>query len=869
MNPTVDSLEQLIEARLAGHAVEIPATLQAGFDQAMAAHAALQELIDETVITDPSLSPRLPPEVSGTYEIERELGRGGMGIVYLARQRSLDRRVALKVLRPGERTFGPLLRRFLDEAQHLARLQHPNIVSIHEVGNAAGEPYFTMDFIDGETLSAVIARGPLRPTRAIEVLKQVGAAIQHAHRHGIIHRDLKPGNVLIDQAGQVFVTDFGLARNVGQESNLTQTGELLGTPQYMSPEQARGQTSMIGEPTDIHALGLLLFEMLTGRSAFGASSPADVLVKLLNDDPPPLRSLDRCIPRDLETICMKALRKSPDARYANASALLEDVRRFEAGEPLLARRTSFVMRVARWAGRRWRMAATILVTAALVGTVAPRLFDKSVAELVVWGDEEFKRGNPEIATQIFLRAWNRSEPARRTELVPHLADAIKEITDPKQAVEAGLKVIELAPDVSFGKHDFVMAQSLAMAARADTPDGFFEPAHAALPAETLARRELAARRLTLFLEGAQGTREERAEAERTLQAIERSLRSLRPTERWTGDEIVRLPQLALPDLQVRAADSTLSPWERAKAQVALGRLHETGNDTASALGAYRSALDQMRRVYPFVAGVVSDSQIHATGKDDTLIEAPECRLLRELLQSLSRLDPDVSEQVTGGVRLRFDHPEFLKGVHVSARLTLCDPTIKNPYQGLSRNLSTCVPMSVDAPSEVTVLPGKYRLALTSTSMKWNSTEPDVRLISIAAEQWPTTLEIHGEMIDLPPLSVRKLHEIRPTQPAHLSRIDLQSDSLAWSAVPGATHYDVNLAHFADIPHPTVTYFHTIRVEGTSLTPSKLSPSDQKPLRTRWLNGHTAGFRVQALNAAGHCIGTSLEDRRFLIATALH
>src|SRR5690606_30531978 len=139
--------------------------------------------------------PRLPPNVASEYDIERELGHGGMGVVYLARQRSLDRQVALKVLRPGERTFGPLVRRFLDEARHLAQLRHPNIVAIHEVGDADGEPYFTMDFIDGETLSAVIARGPLAPTRAVEVLKQVAAGVQHAHRHGIIHRDLKPGNV--------------------------------------------------------------------------------------------------------------------------------------------------------------------------------------------------------------------------------------------------------------------------------------------------------------------------------------------------------------------------------------------------------------------------------------------------------------------------------------------------------------------------------------------------------------------------------------------------------------------------------------------------------------------------------------------------
>ena len=339
MTAHTDNLDHLIEAHLEGREVDIPESLRADFEQALAAHGALQSLLHETLVCRRAFASRLPPDVSGHYDIERELGSGGMGVVYLARQRSLNRRVALKVLRPGERTYGPLVKRFLEEAQHLAQLRHPNIVSIHEIGEAAGEPFFTMDFIDGEPLSASISQNPLTPSRAVEVLKQVAAAIQHAHRQGIIHRDLKPSNVLLDQSGQVFVTDFGLARNVSQESNLTQTGELLGTPQYMSPEQARGQTTLIGEATDIHALGLLLFEMLAGRPAFGAASPADVLVMLLNHDPPPLRAHDRRIPRDLETICLKALQKSPTDRYASVSALLEDLRRYEAGEPLVARRT--------------------------------------------------------------------------------------------------------------------------------------------------------------------------------------------------------------------------------------------------------------------------------------------------------------------------------------------------------------------------------------------------------------------------------------------------------------------------------------------------------------------------------------------------
>src|SRR5262249_14726273 len=231
-----------------------------------------------------------PPSLPGDYEIVRELGRGGMGVVYLANQKSLGRAVAVKVLRPGETTFGPLVKRFLEEARHLARLRHPNIVSIHEIGRADSEPYFTMDYVAGQPLSALLARGGtgmskpgpaaetcadedaapaarasharLAPTQALAILKQAAAGVQHAHEHGIIHRDLKPGNILVDASGQAHVTDFGLARDRAHSSKLTGSGEILGTPAYMAPEQARGQKELIGEATDVHALGVILYEML-------------------------------------------------------------------------------------------------------------------------------------------------------------------------------------------------------------------------------------------------------------------------------------------------------------------------------------------------------------------------------------------------------------------------------------------------------------------------------------------------------------------------------------------------------------------------------------------------------------------------------
>ena len=254
------TIEDLVEAHLAGERSDVPPELQDEFQRVLAGHEALNFALGETILlSDEACVNRAPPELSGDYEIVREIGAGGMGVVYLARQKSLGRDVAVKVLRPGERVFGPLVQRFLHEAQHLARLRHPNIVSVHEVGEAAGEPYFTMDFVDGESLAAVMARGPRSPSQAVEVLKQAATAVQHAHKQGIIHRDLKPGNILIDLVGHVFVTDFGLARDLSNGSDITRSGELLGTPAYMAPEQALGQTGLIGETTDIHALGVLLY----------------------------------------------------------------------------------------------------------------------------------------------------------------------------------------------------------------------------------------------------------------------------------------------------------------------------------------------------------------------------------------------------------------------------------------------------------------------------------------------------------------------------------------------------------------------------------------------------------------------------------
>jgi serine/threonine protein kinase len=869
MTASSNQLATLIEAHLAGEHVDVPSELRTEFNQAVAAHEALRGMLDETFLNQQSSESRLPPNMAGAYDIERELGHGGMGVVYLARQRSLNRRVALKVLRPGERTFGPIVKRFLDEARHLAQLRHPNIVSIHEVGDAEGEPYFTMDFIDGETLSSVIACGPLPPTRAVDILKQVAAGVQHAHRHGIIHRDLKPGNVLLDQSGQVFVTDFGLARNVSQESNLTQSGELLGTPQYMSPEQARGQTSLVGEATDIHALGLLLFEMLLGRAAFGAKSPADVLVKLLNEDPPPLRTIDRRIPRDLETICLKALQKTPAARYVNVSALLEDVRRFEAGEPLLARRTSVFVRIGRWAKRGWKLATAMLVTTILVAAIAPRLFDKSVEDLIAWGSEELRDGRPEVALQVFQRAWSRGDESQRRQIVPQYTEAIRKSDNPRAALDAALTIIKFDPDLSFGKHDYLVASALALEARTETQNGYFEPPHHDTPPAQIAKRELVARRLAKFLDGASGTADQRVDAEKTLQAIRVSLRGVLPAANWLDsfDAHVKVPEGTLTELSQRAADAAIPPWERAKATLAIARLHEAANDRNLALATYRSALEEIRRLYPFVAGVVSDFQNPSLTTNTARPDAPECQLVRDVLDSIHRLDPSFSTDVTGGIRIRLEQAELLGRTSVTIRPLLSDEGIKSPNEGLHRYLSTSVPMNRDAPSEIRVLPGRYRLSLEGRSFSWSTSDVNPRLIELDADAWPKTVDIGDKWIDLT-LSVRKLDEIKFTMPAAGSPIDLTKDTISWTAIPGAVEYAVHLVVYSDLPNPTVTGFHGETTSEPMFRPSSTQPRDLNIIRTNWPSGSTIGLRIAAVDASGKQIAISIEERKYLVAIPL-
>jgi serine/threonine-protein kinase len=285
-------------------------------------------------------TPTEPPPTFGDFELGRELGRGGMGVVYEARQRSLNRVVALKMVLRGEFASHADRARFRAEAEAAARLVHPNIVQVYEVGDVAGQPYFAMQFVTGPTLSRQLAEGPLTPSEAAKLLAAVARGVEHAHRHGIVHRDLKPANVLLAADDTPKVTDFGLAK-LADAGSFTQTGAIIGTPSYMAPEQARAE-KQLGPTADIYALGAILYECLTGRPPFQAATALDTLLLVQEQDPVPPRLLNPKVPRDLETICLKCLEKSPGRRYASAADLAADLEAFGAGEPVAARPSGLV-----------------------------------------------------------------------------------------------------------------------------------------------------------------------------------------------------------------------------------------------------------------------------------------------------------------------------------------------------------------------------------------------------------------------------------------------------------------------------------------------------------------------------------------------
>ena len=287
----------------------------------------------------------------GDYELLNEVARGGMGVVYKARQVSLNRIVALKMILAGQLAGEEDVRRFHAEAEAAANLDHPGIVPIYEIGEHNGQHYFSMGFMDGESLAQRIRERPLPPREAAEIVRKVAQAIAYAHEQGVIHRDLKPGNVLIDKSGEPKVTDFGLAKRIEGGGDLTATGQILGTPSYMPPEQASGDTAQLTALADVYSLGAMLYALVTGRPPFQADNPVDTLMQVTQQEPVPIHQLNSTVPVDLETISLKCLNKLPNKRYASAGELANELERFLEGKPIQARRISRIQHAWRWCRR--------------------------------------------------------------------------------------------------------------------------------------------------------------------------------------------------------------------------------------------------------------------------------------------------------------------------------------------------------------------------------------------------------------------------------------------------------------------------------------------------------------------------------------
>ncbi len=287
----------------------------------------------------PQVQVGAPPPVFGDYELVAEVARGGMGVVYRARQRALNRVVALKMILSGRLASPEDMHRFQTEAEAAAGLQHPNIVQIFEVGAIEGQHYFSMQFIEGRTLAQRLAEGPLPSREAARYVRQIARAVHFAHQRDILHRDLKPSNILIDAADEPHITDFGLAKRLG-DSGHTRTGSVLGTPSYMAPEQAGGKIKELGPRTDVYGLGALLYELLTGRPPFKAETPMDTVMQVLENDPVPPRLLNPNVDAELQTVCLRCLEKDPQRRYPSAEAMADDLARYLNGDPIQARASS-------------------------------------------------------------------------------------------------------------------------------------------------------------------------------------------------------------------------------------------------------------------------------------------------------------------------------------------------------------------------------------------------------------------------------------------------------------------------------------------------------------------------------------------------
>jgi tRNA A-37 threonylcarbamoyl transferase component Bud32 len=375
------------------------------------------------------------PNIEG-YVILRELGRGGMGVVYKAKQIDLKRIVALKMILHHGYLTKETLTRFRTEADALARVTHPGIVQVYEISEHEGQAYFTLEYCGGGSLAREIKRGPFPPPKAATVVEQLARAIHFAHEANIIHRDLKPGNILRTTLGQYKITDFGLAKKLDIEENITQSGAIIGTPGYMSPEQASGDVDRLGPACDIYALGVILYECVTGRVPFRAQSVMDAVVQVVTLEPVAPTQLEPKTPKDLETIILKCLHKTPERRYRTALELADDLGRFLRGEPILGRPASRTERAWRWGRKHPAASAAMAMSAfALIAALG----------LIVWKNQELES---EVAAAIKREADAQSELQAKRQLDQQKGDIQAALNEARDAERDGRRPTGPSPSAT-------------------------------------------------------------------------------------------------------------------------------------------------------------------------------------------------------------------------------------------------------------------------------------------------------------------------------------------------------------------------------------------------------------------------------------
>jgi serine/threonine-protein kinase len=418
------------------------------------------------------------PHQFGPYEFIEEIGRGGMGVVYRARQSMLNRTVAVKLLLAGAYSSEAALRRFQLEAEAAAGLQHPNIVGIHDYGEWEGQPYYAMDLVSGCNLADLCDGRPLAAARAAEIVRDLAQAVHYAHQKGILHRDLKPSNVLIDEDGRPRITDFGLAKWLDNSPGATVSGQMLGSPSYASPEQASGRLDKIGVASDVYGLGALFYHLLTGRAPFNASTPAETLRLVLDSDPAPPRLLNPTLSPELETICLKCLAAEPERRYASAAEVGGDIDRYLDSRPILARPPSAVYRLRKFTARH---RAAVTVAAALVAVLIGASVVSSLLAL---------RATRAERAQAQQRALAEDEQANAEDLLAYMLgdlrtqltrmgrlDVLESIGDKAMTYFASRKAGELS-DTALARHSQALTQigeiRMAEARYADATAAFTE-----------------------------------------------------------------------------------------------------------------------------------------------------------------------------------------------------------------------------------------------------------------------------------------------------------------------------------------------------------------------------------------------------------